>query len=71
MRSHDEHLIWAKARAHEYLDRGDNVNAMTSMLSDLQKHPDWQDGKLTAVIFQLWMLDQSVKNTGRLIDGVY
>jgi NADH:ubiquinone oxidoreductase subunit E len=71
MKSHDEHLIWAKARAHEYLDRGDKISAMISMLSDLQKHPDWQDGKLITTIFQLWMLDQSIENTGQLIDGFH
>lgn len=69
MRSHDEHLQWAKAQAHEYLKIGDAANAMTSMLSDLQKHPDWQAGKLTATIFQLWMLDQSIENTRKLING--
>jgi hypothetical protein len=44
---------------------------MISMLSDLQKHPDWQDGKLITTIFQLWMLDQSIENTGQLIDGFH
>jgi hypothetical protein len=36
----DEHLAWAKARALEYLDRGDIREAVASMLSDLSKHPD-------------------------------
>lgn len=35
----DEHLAWAKERALAYLP-GDPVNAMTSMMSDLTKHPD-------------------------------
>jgi hypothetical protein len=36
----DEHMAWCKKRAHEYLDRGDVPNAVTSMASDLGKHPD-------------------------------
>lgn len=38
--SRDEHLVWCKRRALEYLDRGDVKNAVTSMLSDLDKHPE-------------------------------
>lgn len=37
----NEHLAWAKARATEYLDRGDIRNAVTSMMSDLSKHDDF------------------------------
>jgi len=36
----EEHLVWCKQRAHEYLDRGDLTNAVTSMMSDLDKHPE-------------------------------
>ncbi len=36
----EEHLAWCKKRAHEYLDRGDTTNALTSMASDLGKHPE-------------------------------
>jgi len=35
-----EHLEWAKARAREYLDRGDWEQAWASMVSDLSKHPE-------------------------------
>ena len=38
-----EHLAWCKERAHEYLARGDVLNAMTSMGSDLTKHPETKD----------------------------
>jgi hypothetical protein len=37
--SREEHLAWAKQRALEYLPR-DPLEAMTSMMSDLTKHPD-------------------------------
>lgn len=39
-RSREEHLEWCKQRAREYLERGDISQAVTSMLSDLSKHPD-------------------------------
>jgi hypothetical protein len=35
-----EHLEWCRRRALEYLDQGDVPNAVTSMLSNLQKHPE-------------------------------
>jgi hypothetical protein len=35
-----EHLAWAKERALEYADRGDVAQAMASLGSDLNKHPD-------------------------------
>lgn len=34
-----EHLNWAKHRAIEYLDLGDRQNAISSLVSDLNKHP--------------------------------
>jgi Tfp pilus assembly protein PilF len=42
MRTREEHLAWCKERALEYLDAGDLANAITSMGSDLQKHPQTQ-----------------------------
>lgn len=35
-----EHLAWAKERALEELDRGNYVNAVASMISDLRKHKE-------------------------------
>jgi hypothetical protein len=35
----DEHLEWAKKRALEYLPQ-DPLEAITSMMSDLTKHPE-------------------------------
>lgn len=36
----DEHLAWCKQRALAYVDRGELVQALNSMLSDLSKHPE-------------------------------
>ena len=40
MMPRQEHLDWCKKRAMEYVDKGDYNAAVTSMLSDLGKHPD-------------------------------
>jgi hypothetical protein len=33
------HLAWCKERALEYVKRGDLVNALASMASDVRQHP--------------------------------
>ena len=43
MMNRKEHLAWCKERAVEYADRGEIVNAVASMGSDLSKHPDTKD----------------------------
>jgi hypothetical protein len=40
MRTREEHLEWCKERAREYLDRGDLANAVASMGSDMDNHPE-------------------------------
>lgn len=39
----EEHLDWSKKRALEYVERGDYMNAVTSMMSDLRKHDELKD----------------------------
>ena len=43
MMTRAEHLQWAKDRALEYADRGETANAIASITSDLQKHPDTEN----------------------------
>jgi hypothetical protein len=43
MTDRDEHLALCKKRALEYLDANDPVQAFTSMLSDLRKHPELEN----------------------------
>ena len=38
-----EHLEWCKKRAMEYVERGELLNGVTSMMSDLDKHPETKD----------------------------
>ena len=40
MRTREEHIEQCKVRALAYLDDGDHVSAVTSMLSDLRGHPE-------------------------------
>lgn len=39
-RTREQHIKWCKRRASEYLEDGDFRNAVTSMISDLTKHPE-------------------------------
>jgi hypothetical protein len=43
----DEHLAWAKARALEYVDRGNLAQAVSSLTSDMQKHDETTPRKAT------------------------
>lgn len=45
--SRDEHLEWCKKRALEYAERGDFREAITSMLSDISKHPETKSEMLS------------------------
>ena len=40
MTTRAEHLQFCKDRAMEYVKKGDLLNAVTSMMSDLEKHPE-------------------------------
>jgi hypothetical protein len=66
----DEHLAWCKQRALEYLDRGDVLNAMTSMLSDLSKH---QETKLSNPYLTMMAMfiarDHDIEGAQRFIEG--
>jgi hypothetical protein len=39
-KTREQHLKWCKDRAMEYVNMGDNSQALASMASDLGKHPD-------------------------------
>jgi hypothetical protein len=56
MRTRDEHLEWCKRRAREYLDRGELADAVTSMGSDLDKHPETRGGPGHDALLYLAML---------------
>lgn len=66
----DEHLKWCKDRAHEYLAIGDIKNAITSMMSDLDKHDETRCSN--PFLIQLGMLaamNNDRNEAKRFIDG--
>lgn len=40
MKTREEHLAWCKERALEYIDRGQVLEGLASMMSDMSKHPE-------------------------------
>lgn len=46
-----EHLAWAKERALEYVERGELIQAVSSMLSDLKKYEGDNDFRTPGVRF--------------------
>jgi hypothetical protein len=65
-----EHLEWCKRRAHEYLDRGDVTNAIASMMSDMDKHPETKISSPTLSMLGLMAAQQGdYAGAKRFIDG--
>ena len=69
----DEHLQWCKDRAHEYADQGDGKGAVTSMLSDLNKHEETRGSLDSLAPLAIMMLAagqlSDVHDLKRFIDG--
>jgi hypothetical protein len=71
MTTRAEHLAFCKKRAHEYLARGEVVNAVTSMLSDMSKHPETEiacKGALGMLAVST-IMSGSIEDARRYIDG--
>jgi hypothetical protein len=56
MKTREEHLKWKKQRAMQYVESGDYNSAVSSMLSDLGKHPDTKSSA-GGVLAQLGMME--------------
>ena len=71
MQTRAEHLEWCKQRAREYCDRNDPMNALTSMFSDLDKHPETAGHKGTEIGLGLMMIGglQTPHDARRFSDG--
>ncbi len=71
MKTRAEHLEWCKQRAREYFDRGDAMNGLTSMFSDLEKHPETADHKGTHIGIMLMMTGglRDPSEARKFIDG--
>jgi hypothetical protein len=64
-----EHLAWAKQRALEELDRGDSLNAITSMLSDLGKHEELQKSRAVGVMSMVALDARDDRRVRHWIEG--
>ena len=66
----DEHMKWCKERALQYIDDGDIQNGITSMLSDLSKHPETKAvGENMAPLGMLEIMSGSVDSARRFVTG--
>ena len=70
MRTREEHLSECKRRALEYLDHGDCANAITSMLSDLSKHPETKGASEHMSMLGLhYVVNKDERECRRFIEG--
>lgn len=67
----EEHLEWCKQRANEYLNNGDAQNAVASMMSDLNKHPDTatKPGSILDAMGLMAAISNDVNEARRYING--
>jgi hypothetical protein len=58
VKTREEHLAWCKQRALEYIDRGQVNEGLTSMMSDMRKHPETESksGALDQLTVGLMMI---------------
>jgi hypothetical protein len=66
-----EHMQWAKDRALEYVQQGQLTEAIASMISDLNKHPETQEHMGIGLMMQLAMsgMLRSQEEVRRFIEG--
>jgi hypothetical protein len=71
MKTREEHLAWCKSRALEYIDRGQVNEGLTSMMSDMSKHPETNNPMLDQLTVQLMMIGSlsSPEQARRHING--
>lgn len=64
-----EHLEWCKERAREFARRGDLTKTVTSMISDLGKHPETESSVQMATLLAIG-LTYGLKTPADLLDWV-
>jgi hypothetical protein len=67
----DEHLACCKQRALQYVDRGEIMEGLTSMFSDVTKHPDMKNHKGVdiGVMMMAGGMLRSAADARRFIEG--
>lgn len=71
MTTRDEHLAWCKRRALDELKHGGVANGVTSMLSDLNKHPETalRAGSPLAALGMMAVMSGNEGEARRFIEG--
>ena len=71
MLDRQEHLAWCKGRALKYLDAGDLQNAIASMMSDMNKHPETEldSGGALAMLGMNAVITGDQNEARRFIEG--
>lgn len=70
MMKREEHLAQCKKRALDYLNRGDLNNAVASMGSDLNKHPETkQVAPMLILLGMKYVMDNDWDGARRWIEG--
>jgi hypothetical protein len=65
-----EHLEWCKRRAKAYIEEGQLSDAVTSMVSDLQKHPETENHPGSQIGMMMMLSGQFTKESiTKFIDG--
>ena len=64
-----EHLDWCKTRALECLDRGDLREAVTSMMSDMDKHDETRLSGVLAALALFELTNGTLESVRRFIEG--
>ena len=68
-RTRAEHVRWCKQRAREYLQQGNTAEAVTSMLSDLGKHPETERLAGAMAMLGLFTIGRSPGEAQDFIEG--
>ena len=64
-----DHLQWCKDRANEYLDRHEIADGITSMMSDLGKHPETAVPPVIGMLGLKAVMDNDLEAARRFVDG--
>lgn len=67
--SRKDHVANCKVRALEYLERGDLQNAVTCMLSDMEKHPQCSVNPHLALLGMMEVSKNNASAVRRWIEG--
>ena len=68
LQSRKEHMEWAKGRANEYLDKGHCVDAVSSFMSDLGKHPETEPLQQMVMMYAMMVRNDDIEGIRRFIN---